>query len=54
MFVELPPDQWLCAVERKLAGVNALPLLVEGPKDGTPDPVKDAEAWVHRAFGSYQ
>ena len=54
MFDELSPDEWLYAMERKLAGVNALRLLVEGPGEGKPDPVKDARAWVHCTFEVYR
>lgn len=54
MLAEQSPDEWLYAMERRLAGVNALRLLVEGPGEGKPDPVKDAKGWVHLAFKFYR
>lgn len=54
MFAELSPDEWLDSMEKKLAAVNALRLLVEGPGPGKPDPVKDAKTWVHTAFHDYR
>lgn len=41
-------------MERKLSGVNALSLLIEGPAAGKPDPVEDAGTWVRRAFHTYR
>ncbi len=54
MFAELTPDQWLNQMETKLSAVNALRLLVDGPGPGKPDPVTDAQVWVHSAFDTYR
>jgi hypothetical protein len=54
MFAELTPDEWLDSMEKKLQAVNALRLLVEGPGVGKPDPVKNAQTWVHTAFHTYR
>lgn len=51
---EISPNQWLAAMERKLAAVNALRILVEGPGVGTSNPINDPEDWVHRAFQTYR
>ncbi len=54
MFAELTPDDWLDGRERKLAGVNALRVLVEGPGAGKSDPITVPEHWVHGAFKTYR
>lgn len=54
MTADLSPADWLDSMEMRLAAVNALRLLVEGPGAGTADPVRDAKTWVHRAFHTYR
>ena len=54
MFAKLSPDEWLDGMEKKVAGMKALRLLVEGPGSGNADPVTDAKAWVHTAFHTYR
>ena len=54
MFAELTPDEWLDGMEKKLSGLNALRLLIEGPQVGKPDAVRDAKTWVHTAFHTYR
>jgi len=54
MFAELAPNEWLDGMEKKLAAVNALRLLVEGPGAKEADPVRDGRTWVHIAFHTYR
>ena len=54
MTRDLTPDDWLNSMEKKLAGLNALRLRVEGQPVGQPDPVEDGKAWVHTAFDTYR
>lgn len=54
MFAELSPDEWLDGMEKKLSGINALRLVVEGAEAGTPDPVRDARSWIHAAFCTFR
>lgn len=54
MTRELTPDEWLDGMERKLSGLNALRVMVEGPPRGQLDPVGDGKTWVHAAFHTYR